>query len=228
MSATKEPQYNVCLELRERKGLSSLGLMTNYLWQHDPRHLLFLLSRYKFVAKMLSGCERVLEVGCGDGIGARLVQQEVPAVTVTDFDPLFIQDIESRQDAQWRLDTRIQDFLRGPLEPVFDAAYSLDVLEHVRAEDEETFVRNVADSLHGSGVMIVGMPSLASQAHASPPSRAGHVNCKDADGLKALMARFFEHVFVFSMNDEVVHTGYHPMAQYLLALCCARRSRPTA
>lgn len=31
MSGTKEPQYNVCLELRETKGLASLGLMTNYL-----------------------------------------------------------------------------------------------------------------------------------------------------------------------------------------------------
>jgi 2-polyprenyl-3-methyl-5-hydroxy-6-metoxy-1,4-benzoquinol methylase len=227
MSGTREPQYDVCLELRERKGLASLGLMTNYLWQHDPRHLLFLLARYKFVAKMLSGCERVLEVGCGDGMGARLVQQEVPSVTVTDFDPVFIRDVEARQDPEWRLETKIQDFLAAPLEPVFDAAYALDVLEHVRAEDEERFLRNLAGSLRGSGVVIVGMPSLASQVHASPPSRAGHVNCKDAAGLKAVMSAHFEHVFVFSMNDEVVHTGFYPMAQYLLALCCARR-KPSA
>jgi len=25
------------------------------------------------------------------------------------------------------------------------------------------------------------------------------------------------------MNDEVVHTGYHKMAHYLLALCCGKK-----
>jgi hypothetical protein len=34
------------------------------------------------------------------------------------------------------------------------------------------------------------------------------------------MQQFFHNVFVFSMNDEVVHTGYSPMAHYLLALGC--------
>jgi hypothetical protein len=28
---------------------------------------------------------------------------------------------------------------------------------------------------------------------------------------------------VFSMNDEVIHTGYYPMAHYLMALACHRR-----
>jgi hypothetical protein len=69
----------------------------------------------------------------------------------------------------------------------------------------------------------VGTPSLQSQAYASALSKRGHVNCKDAPGLKALMAKFFHNVFIFSMNDEVVHTGFHPMAHYLLALCCHRK-----
>jgi hypothetical protein len=36
------------------------------------------------------------------------------------------------------------------------------------------------------------------------------------------MAKFFHHVFIFSMNDEVVHTGFYPMAHYLLALGCGK------
>jgi hypothetical protein len=30
---------------------------------------------------------------------------------------------------------------------------------------------------------------------------------------------------VFSMNDEVVHTGFYPMAHYLLAVCSHLRGR---
>jgi hypothetical protein len=75
-------------------------------------------------------------------------------------------------------------------------------------------------SLNPRGVLILGMPSLESQAHASPPSREGHVNCKTGNALKELGAKYFANVFVFSMNDEVVHTGFYPMAHYLIALCC--------
>jgi hypothetical protein len=71
-------------------------------------------------------------------------------------------------------------------------------------------------------VLILGSPSLQSQVHASAPSKAGHVNCKEAGAWKKLLADYFHNVFVFSMNDEVVHTGFHPMAQYLLALCCGK------
>jgi hypothetical protein len=30
------------------------------------------------------------------------------------------------------------------------------------------------------------------------------------------------------MNDEVVHTGFAPMAHYLFALCCNRSSKAPA
>jgi len=63
------------------------------------------------------------------------------------------------------------------------------------------------------------MPSLESQRYASPQSKAGHVNCKSGPDLKKTMEEYFHSVFLFSMNDEVVHTGFYPMAQYLLALC---------
>ena len=72
------------------------------------------------------------------------------------------------------------------------------------------------------GVLIVGMPSLQSQAYASPQSKEGHVNCKDQGEFGALMKRYFHNVFMFSMNDEVVHTGYSAMSHYNLALCCSK------
>ena len=46
-------------------------------WTVDPKCLLFSLSRYKFVSKLLSGETNVLEVGCGDGFYSRIVAQTV-------------------------------------------------------------------------------------------------------------------------------------------------------
>lgn len=220
---TREPQYQMLIDLRRRRGIARLGLMVNESWQCDPRRTLFTLSRYKFVAKMLSGRKRVLEIGCADAFGTRIVQQEVGHVTAVDFDPLFVRDVHERMDPHWPMDCMVHDILDGPVPGRFDAAYCLDVIEHIAPERENDFLSNARESLDAHGVLIVGAPSLESQAHASPQSRAGHVNCKGGQALKDLLAQHFENVFMFSMNDEVVHTGFFPMAHYLLALCCTPR-----
>lgn len=224
--ATQEPQYKRLLDVRAKAGVAKLGLMSNFTWHDDPKRLVFVLSRYKFVAKMFSGYDRVLEIGCGDAFASRIVRQEVERLTVTDFDPLFIADANSRMDPRWKFEARVHDPRKGPVPGKFDGAYTLDVLEHVPRKDERAFVRSIVSSLTPKGALIVGMPSLESQAYASPGSREGHVNCKSAPELRALMSDYFDHVFIFSMNDEVVHTGFHRMANYLFALCCGpRRTR---
>ena len=43
---TKEPQYEILLDLKKRKGINKLGLMMNEVWDGDPRRLAFVLSRY--------------------------------------------------------------------------------------------------------------------------------------------------------------------------------------
>lgn len=219
---TKERQYQNCLDLDADKARATLGLMTNQVWHDDPRRLVFVLARYKFVAKMLGGRDRVLEVGCADAFGTRIVQQAVGRVTATDLDPVFIADAERRMDERWPLDLAVHDMLEGPFGGDFDAAYSLDVLEHIPQDDEKRFVGNLAQSVKCDGIAIIGTPSLGSQAWASPTSKQGHVNCKTAEELDVLLRRDFANVFVFSMNDEVVHTGFTPMAHYYFALCTGR------
>ncbi|MTA65346.1 MAG: methyltransferase domain-containing protein [Actinobacteria bacterium] len=185
--------------------------------------MLFAFSRYKFVGKMFEGFDRVLEVGCGDASATRLVQQTVNEVVVTDFDQVFISDIESRQQPEWRLDARVHDMIAGPLQENFDGIFSLDVLEHIEKTNEDTFLKNICISLDEHGTFIVGMPSLESQTYASEASKFGHVNCKSGPELRDLLKKYFHSVFMFSMNDEVVHTGFFPMAHYLIAVCCDKK-----
>lgn len=220
---TREPQYQRSLELVKDGRLTSLGLMTNQAWQDDPKHLLFTLSRYKFVAKMLAEREHVLEVGCADAFGTRIVVQAVKKLTATDFDPVFVKDVLNRMDPRWKFECKTHDMLASPFPGAFDAAYALDVIEHIPPADELAFVGNMVKSLAPHGMLILGTPSLQSQIYAGPASKAGHVNCKTGDTLRALLAQFFHNILVFSMNDEVVHTGYYPMAHYLLGLGCTRK-----
>ncbi len=223
---TMEEQYEVVFRVRDTHGIAKLGLMVNESWNQDPRRTLFMLARYKFVAKLMEGRQRVLEAGCADAFGTRLVQQTTGHVTAIDFDPVFVDDIRGRANPHWPLDTFVHDMLKGPVPPAnFDAAFALDVLEHIQPRDERIFLDNFCASLVPTGLAIIGMPSLESQVHASAPSKAGHVNCKTGKDLKRLLEDYFHTVLVFSMNDEVVHTGFYPMAHYLLAVSCHLKGR---
>jgi 2-polyprenyl-3-methyl-5-hydroxy-6-metoxy-1,4-benzoquinol methylase len=220
---TQEEQYNALYEVAEKHGISEFGIMANQSWNEDPKRTLFTLSRYKFVSKMLSGLNSALEIGCADAFGTRLVQQTVKNITVVDFDSLFIDDIKRRYNKYWPLNYHVHDLLTTPVDGEFDAVYCLDVLEHILPKDENLFIKNSIASIGRNGIFIAGMPSTESQAYASKQSKEGHVNCKSGEKFKEEMKQYFHNVFLFSMNDEVVHTGYAPMSQYLIVLCTGKK-----
>ena len=220
---TVEKQYSIIFDTIEESGRSEFGLMANESWNNDPKRTLFTLARYKFVSKMLAGSKNVLEVGCADAFGTRLVAQTVERVSAIDFDPIFVQDARSHTSVKWPVDVNQHDMLSDPVPGSFDGLFSLDVLEHIKKNDEDLFVKNCCSSLDQFGVAIFGMPSIESQIYASPQSKEGHVNCKSGDDLKAFLKRYFHNVFLFSMNDEVVHTGFSKMAHYLMCVCTSKK-----
>ena len=197
--------------------------MRNYDWENDPRRFAFTFSRYKFVSKMFDGFESVLELGCGDGFASRIVRQTVKELVVTDFDPKFIDEINAVTGSEWTLIAKVHDMVSSSMNERFDGIFSLDVLEHIEAENEDAFLKNTCASLKRHGSLIVGMPSLESQVYASEGSKVGHVNCKSGNELRDFLKKYFHSVFMFSMNDEVLHTGFFPMSHYLLAVCCDKK-----
>jgi 2-polyprenyl-3-methyl-5-hydroxy-6-metoxy-1,4-benzoquinol methylase len=220
-----EPQYSDYGDYPPQ----TLGLRAGVWWHTDPRSLLFSMARYKFVAHMLAGKKNVLEVGCGDAFCTRIVQQEVGHVTAIDFDRTFINDAAKRNKKKWHIELYVHNILDGPLlisapgGDMYDAAYALDVIEHIDPKDEHTFMDNIVASLAPHGVLILGTPSKESQIYASEGSKAGHVNVHTQTELKALMHRYFHNVFSLGMNDETLHTGFGPMCHYLFAIGTDKR-----
>lgn len=213
---TKEAQYNDVLNAERIK----MGLMSGHAYLGDTKRLAFTLSRYKFVSKMFTGFNSVLEVGCADAFGTPIVFNEVRSLVACDFDSMFIDDAKRNHPFKDVINFQTHNMVEKPIGAEFEGVFSLDVLEHINKQDENKFIQNICLSLTKSGSCIIGMPSLESQLYASEISKLGHVNCKKATELKSLLDKYFERVFIFSMNDEVLHTGFHPMSQYLLALCC--------
>ena len=172
MTRTFERQYERCLENPRIR----IGAMMSQTWREDPKRLGFVLARYKFVAKMCDGLGSILEVGCGDAWATRIVAQHVTEVMCIDYDPVWIAEAKDNNISEniefFEHDIRMGPFGQRP------AAFSLDTFEHIEQTEEDRFIRNMALSVLPHGVVIIGIPSLESQAHASPCSQAGHVNCK--------------------------------------------------
>ena len=222
---TREYQYQFMVDMMKAKGPVPMSLRASVLWRLDPKLLGITLARHKFVAKMLAGYSRVLEIGCGDAFASRLLHSEVGELHAIDFDAIFIEEARKNVEPDWPVTFAVHDILTGPYlaREGFDAAFSMDVIEHIPAESEDTYMRNICLSLKPGGVFICGSPSLESQEYASPPSREGHVNCKNGYKLKGLIEKYFEHTFLFGMNDEVLHTGFAPMCHYILVLATGNK-----
>ena len=184
----------------------SMGLMTSYRWQHDPKTVLFVLARYKFVAKMLDGYDRVLEVGCGDAFGSRLVAQTVGHLKCIDIDKQMIDSASEFDNIEYECTDNITEA---------DAIYALDVIEHIPHVQSREWLEELSIN---TPIVIIGTPSLESQPYASKFSKENHINTMTEKQLRELMKRYFEHVFLFGMNDETLTTSFGPMCHYRFAI----------
>ena len=205
---------------RKKKILPS---RTNHIFLNSPEHLCFSSSRYKFVSKMFNGYKNVLEVGCGDGFFSSIVKKNVKKITLLDFDQRAIDEVRDLYKFN-KLDIISHDYLYSlNLKKKFDGIYSLDVLEHIDKKNEKKFLKNICNSLEKNGSLIIGMPSLESQKYASKISKRHHVNCKTGEQLRRLLKIYFHNIYMFSMNDETLHTGFFKMSHYLLALATNKK-----
>jgi SAM-dependent methyltransferase len=200
-----------------------LGNAAAAAYVSDAKMIAFMASRYKFVAKMIDRAKTALEVGCGDGFGAPMVAQSVGRLICTDINEATIADNATRLSVFKNIEFEYFDFRSDSFPVKVDAAYAVDVIEHIYPSEEELVIGNIARSISAHGVGLFGTPNKTAEVHASEYSRLGHVNLKDHNALRETLSRSFHNIFIFSMNDEVVHTGYYPMAHYLWALCVGPR-----
>lgn len=217
MTEAREPQNQPQFDNYEKNPVT-LGPFTSHIWRDDPKHLGFIFSRYKFCSKILSGKKEILEIGCGDAFATPVVAQTVESVHCIDFEPLLYESNKKRLKSFDNITFGIHDITEKPLHKKFDAAFSIDVLEHIKPENECKYFENICRSLHEHGIFMVGTPNIIAEKYASKYSKIGHINLKSYEDLKKLFMTYFKNVFLFSMNDEIVHTGYYPMAHYLIAI----------
>ena len=201
----------------------TLGYRTGYAFLRDPKYFAITSSRYKFVGKMFENYNKVLEIGAGDGFKSLIVKSFCKELTLTDR---FLEDKKAFEENYSFADVKYKqhNFIEKHLNTKYDGIYGLDILEHISKKQEAIFLKNITKSLNKHGTLIMGMPSIESQKYGSKFSKKFHINCKSKNELRISLKRFFYSVYMFSMNDEVLHTGFDQMSHYIIGLATSKKN----
>lgn len=188
----------------------------SFNFRNDPKRLGFVLSRYKFSAKMLRSRHHILELGCSDGIGATILSEDTTKYTGVDLDQPALKAAKVNMKNE-KLHFLHDDFM-GKTYGSFDGVVSLDVVEHILPEFENIYFETVHKNMSENGICVIGTPNITAAPYASKASQLGHVNMYTQKRLVEMMMNYFYQVFPFGMNDETMHTGFSSMAHYLLCV----------
>ncbi|MCX5751938.1 MAG: class I SAM-dependent methyltransferase [Candidatus Saganbacteria bacterium] len=188
---------------------------------HLPLKILQMTSYYKFAAKMIGPGRRVLDVGCGEGLGTWLLAKDCGKAKGIDVNKEAIE-VAKRNWVDKRINFQNVDFLRMK-NSHYDAIVSIDVVGHAFSKNTGAFLDKISACLTAHGIVVIGMPNIIFAKSFSSVTRSGRVNQCLGERVELGMKKYFKHVFVFGANDEVVHAGFLPMANYLIAVGCLKR-----
>ena len=208
--------------MKDKKRDISFGKYASYWFYKTPRRMLHSLSYYKFAAKMIGNNKSVLDVGCNEGLGTLTLSKECGFAKGIDFDIDAISVAKKNFEGE-KLHFSEEDILKMKSREKWDAIVNFDVIEHILPENNNEFFLSLVRNLDSKGLVVIGTPSLISQEYASEVSKKGHVNIYSPERLENEMKKHFSFVFMFSAHDEVIHTGYLPLAHYLIAIGCKKK-----
>ena len=186
-------------------------------FDNNTLRILIRLARYKFVARLIKKTDKVLEIGCGSGVGTIFLAQHASFVKGIDANPTELAEAK-KINRRKNVSFEERDFFLMPAQEKYDIILCLDVIEHMPVEEGRKLVSNMAAHLTPTGILVVGTPSIHSYPYQGALSQASHIKCYDQDELVALIDEFCGRTLAFSMNDEVVHTGHPKMAWYYFVL----------
>lgn len=201
-----------------------IGDYVSYWFLNSPRRLLHYFSYYKFASKMIGKDKEVLDVGCNEGLGTYLLAKECGYAKGIDSDTLAIENAKKNFGNINNIQFETLDFFNYSDSKKWDAIVSFDVIEHILPEKADDFLKKITLMTKQEGLIVIGTPSYNSQKYASEITKKGHVNIYTHERLECELRQYYDIVFILSANDEVIHTGFYPMAHYYLAIACKKKN----
>ena len=149
------------LDINRRGNISETGAWQNTKFTHSidkkfGESLVFILQQHKISS--------ITDLGCGTGAYVRMIEDQ--NITSQGFDG---NPFTKKWDVSGGLCVGPVDITQKRFWNVTDAAMSIEVAEHIPAEYEEAFIKNLVNSARNLIFLSWGVPGQGGE---------GHVNCK--------------------------------------------------
>lgn len=170
----------------------------------DPILALEHYHRYFFASRFVEG-KRVLDIACGEGYGAALLSAHAKHVLGFDNDGEIIGHARSRYAGRTNLEFRVGkcEELRLPERSV-DLAVSFETLEHLEANDQESFLRGLKQCLTQEGVLILSSPEKEIYGKSRSGPNEFHRCELTQEEFENILHRFFKHVHLLGQDPVTV------------------------
>lgn len=153
---TPIPETPLQLRQRMREFYETSETYKELLAAHDEvylRHYVELVIRYA------PSDTKILDLGCGNGISARLLNQAGFDVVGTDISPLFLEEARNWENPKLRY--QVCDVLELPFDnDSFDVICSNELIEHL--PDAETALKEMGRVVGKGGKIVLSGPNLCS------------------------------------------------------------------
>ena len=156
MIETPMPETSSPIRQRMREFYETSETYKGLLAAHDEvylRHYVELVIRYA------PPRSKILDLGCGNGISARLLNQADFDVVGTDISPLFLEEAQNWENPSLRY--QVCDVMELPFESEsFNVICSNELVEHL--PDVETALKEMIRVVSKGGRIVISGPNLCS------------------------------------------------------------------
>jgi cyclopropane fatty-acyl-phospholipid synthase-like methyltransferase len=185
------------------------------------RRALCFSAYYKFAAKMIGRGKRVLDIGCGEGVGTWILAKECGFAKGVDPDGEALAVAKKNWKSPY-VDFE-QEYAHGLKQREWDAIVCFGCAELFQAVPQRTFFGYVEKNLAYNGIAILGASGSGSRQRVAASSRMKPATVSSRELLLKNMRRYFRHVFVFTAKDEAITAGFVRDAEYMITVGCRKK-----
>lgn len=214
---TEQSRWSPVKDMMRDAASVQLSAQATAQWRERPREVLAELNLTKFTAKMIGLDARVLDIGCGEGLGTWLLAVECSSALGVDRDDNAIATATSN----WR-DERIAfeaiDKLSQRNEQ-FEGVFVRDARSWAEGDDcadVERVVETLGGYLQPRGTLVLGIKITDEQYDCVP------------EHWRSALNMVFHHVMVFSMLGESMMVGQRRGTERLIFLACGKHNASEA